>query len=72
MTHRREGSNENNKPDTAPVEWGKTTVLLAQKDIVARWTKQGGQNWMKADGRLPLKTLIAGKEAWREKIGNLN
>lgn len=27
---------ENNKSDTVPVEWGKTTALLAQKDIVAR------------------------------------
>ena len=31
------------KSDTVPVEWGKTAALLAQKDIVARWTKQGGQ-----------------------------
>ncbi|OGU22848.1 MAG: hypothetical protein A2580_11810 [Hydrogenophilales bacterium RIFOXYD1_FULL_62_11] len=31
------------KSDSVPVEWGKTTALLAQNDINARWTKQGGQ-----------------------------
>ncbi|MDO9009844.1 MAG: hypothetical protein Q7U80_16630 [Thiobacillus sp.] len=31
------------KSDAVPVERGKTTALLTQKDIVARWTKQGGQ-----------------------------
>jgi hypothetical protein len=34
---------ENNKSDTVPVERGRTTALPAQKVIVARWTKQGGQ-----------------------------
>jgi len=39
-------SHQNNaliKSDTVTVEWGKTTALVAQKDIVARWAKQGGQ-----------------------------
>ena len=31
------------KSDAAPVEWGKTTALVAQKYIVVRWIKQGGQ-----------------------------
>jgi len=34
---------ESYKSDTVPVERGKTTALPAQKDIVARWAKQGGQ-----------------------------
>ncbi len=38
---------ENNaiiKADAVPIEWGKTSAKLAQKDTDARWTKKGGQN----------------------------
>lgn len=58
---------ENNKSDTVPVEWGNTTALLAQKDIVARWTKQGGQldesGWTIASENLDRrKGGVAGKD----------
>ena len=58
---------ENNKSDTVPVEWGNTTALLAQNDIVARWTKQGGQQdesgWKIASANLDRwKGGVAGKD----------
>lgn len=55
------------KSDAVPVDPGKTTPLLAQKDIASRWTMQGGpldeSGWMIASENLDRrKGDVAGKD----------